>query len=445
MLDPLSQPQHAPTSAPEIGRAHRADPVPPAVVLGRSWSAARRVLFRFVLVYFTLYFFPVPEGFVPGSEWLVATWGKLFLRPVPWICRSVLAASCEVPTAAYANGDTASDYAAVLMVLVTAIFVTTLWSIADRHATGYPRLYAVFRAYARFVLAFLMLMYGVIKLYKGQFLFPSLHEMARPLGELSPMGLLWTFMGYSKTYTVFTGALETASAALLYFRRTTLLGASMTALVMTNVVVLNFSYQVPVKLLATHILILAMVVIAPDMGRLVDFFLRNRPTHASIEPQVASGRTAKAAAVVKAFLVGWAVWQSTSMAAAQTREWGDDLPKHPLYGMYTVESFAVNGETIAPLLTDARRWRRLIVDAHGSAVVTKMDDSARPIECDTSQKTCTLTESGGCKGVLTYERPDDEHIVLRGTVGDDSLVVHAQRVDWSAFPLMRAKFRWMHE
>jgi len=408
------------------------------------WTPIERILFRWVSIYVVLYFSPVPEEFLPGTRWLTTAWGKLFLGATPWVCNTVLGVPCEAPAAAYANGDTAADYGAILLVGAATAVIATIWSIADRRATAYPRLQAAFRVYVRFMLAFFMLLYGVVKVFSGQFLSPALHDLVAPLGELDPMGLMWTFMGYSKPYTVFAGALETLSGILLYFRRTTLLGASLAGAVMANVVVMDFSYHVPVRLLSMHFLLLAIVLVAPDAGRLFDFFVGNRPTKPSEEGRAIPARLAKVALGAKVFAASWAFWHSTSSAVEQLRTWGEDAPKHALSGIYDVESFAANGETLPPLATDGRRWRRLIIEPHGWALVIKMNDARHRIACDTERKTCTLAEAADAKIEFTYDQPERDLLVLEGTAGNEALAVHLKRFDESTFPLLRRKFSWIN-
>ena len=48
--------------------------------------------------------------------------------------------------------------------------------------------------------------------------------------------------------------------------------------VMTNVVALNLCYDVPVKMYSASILLMATFLLAPDMGRLLNVLLLNRPT-----------------------------------------------------------------------------------------------------------------------------------------------------------------------
>jgi len=44
------------------------------------------------------------------------------------------------------------------------------------------------------------------------------------------------------------------------------------------------------------------------------------------------------------------------------RENGDGAPPQPPgYGLYEVESFVRDGESVPPLLTESRRWRRLVL------------------------------------------------------------------------------------
>ena len=127
-----------------------------------------------------------------------------------------------------------------------------------------------------------MITYGSVKVIKSQFPNPTLDRLLQPFGDASPMGLLWTFMGASESYNIFTGAGEMLGGLLLTTRRTTLLGALVCFGVMSHVAMLNFSYDVPVKLFSMHLLAMALFLMAPDLGRLARMFVLNRP----VEPAV---------------------------------------------------------------------------------------------------------------------------------------------------------------
>ncbi len=93
-----------------------------------------------------------------------------------------------------------------------------------------------------------MLSYGLIKVIPTQVPAPGPERWIEPLGEFSPMGLLWTFLGASSAYEIFCGLVETAGGVLLLFRRTAFLGALTSAAALSNVALLNFCYDVPVKI-----------------------------------------------------------------------------------------------------------------------------------------------------------------------------------------------------
>src|ERR1039458_10512050 len=51
--------------------------------------------------------------------------------------------------------------------------------------------------------------------------------------------------------------------------------------VMSNVLMLNFCYDVPRKIYSTHLVLMALFLLLPDVRRLIDFFIRNRRTEPS--------------------------------------------------------------------------------------------------------------------------------------------------------------------
>jgi len=113
----------------------------------------------------------------------------------------------------------------------------------------------------------------------NQFPAPSSETLGTPLGEASPMRLLWTFMGASRPYTWFAGGSEVLAGLLLVWRRTSTLGAMIAAGVMTNVVLLNFCYDVPVKLFSAHLLVTALLILLPHGKDIFGFFFSNQPTN----------------------------------------------------------------------------------------------------------------------------------------------------------------------
>lgn len=89
--------------------------------------------------------------------------------------------------------------------LLIALGVTLAWTLLDRRRLAYERLDLWLRVYVRFCLAVIMFGYGFAKIIPTQMPAPQLERLVQPFGDFSPMGLLWTFMGYSSVYQIFTG------------------------------------------------------------------------------------------------------------------------------------------------------------------------------------------------------------------------------------------------
>src|SRR4051794_23936594 len=251
------------------------------------WSLPKRILFRFAVAFFVLINFPFPFDFIP-SESLAPIFEKISNAPVHLAARML---HVSVDIRPNGSGDTTWNWVNLLCVLVIAIIITIVWSILDRRRLQYGRGWIFFRAYLRFVLAIAMISYGMAKVFPSQFPAPTLDRLMQRFGDASPMGLLWTFMGASVAYNIFSGSAEMLGGLLLTMRRTALLGALISAGALINIVMLNFAYDVPVKIYSSLLLIEAIVIALPDVPRLVDFFIRHRAVVAAPLPRLTQRRS----------------------------------------------------------------------------------------------------------------------------------------------------------
>ncbi|HEY1695693.1 MAG TPA: hypothetical protein VGG39_26175 [Polyangiaceae bacterium] len=124
----------------------------------------------------------------------------------------------------------------------------------------------------RFVLAYEMIRYGVPKLIGMQF-YPQYFRRDKRVIDLASSSLTWEFLGRTYWYQAFGGLIEVGSGVLICFRRTTLLGACLMTTALLNVVLINFFYDVDVKLFASVYLLFDLALIAPHWRRLQAFFL----------------------------------------------------------------------------------------------------------------------------------------------------------------------------
>jgi uncharacterized membrane protein YphA (DoxX/SURF4 family) len=418
-----------------------------------GWPLGRRIAFRFLCVYLVLYYLPAPIGMIPGTEGLAELYDRPWRALAVWVGRHVLHLRQDITVFGGDSTDTTYNYVQLFCWFVIASAATILWSILDRRRSQYRELHGWLRVYARYMVAMAMVSYGALKVFKLQFPFPSPDRLMQSYGDSAPHELLWNFMGYSRGYTFFTGAAEVLGGVLLLSRRTTTLGALVVMAVMANVVMLDFCYDVPVKLLSSHLLLTAIFLLLPDLKRLADVLLRNRPSEAMdlAAPRFAPGWMSRGRVAVKVLFIGSMVF-SASMIGVMSYSRGDSAPRPPLYGLYEVEAFVRNGEAVAPAVTEAERWRWVAVNERRMLVIKLMDDSTQRyrLALDQTNRVLTLTPRGAPgepeeKFALSYARPDDHHLVLQGTFKNDSLTVTVRRVVQSKFLLVSREFQWISE
>lgn len=125
--------------------------------------------------------------------------------------------------------------------------------------------------------------YGWTKVFLLQMGTIDYPESLITVGEKSPMGILWTWMGYSPTIQFAAGAIEVLVGLLLLWRRTAALGALAGLAAGFSVWLLNMTYDVPVKGLSGMLAVLSAVILIPWIPR-VFRFLTGAPVTRAVLP-----------------------------------------------------------------------------------------------------------------------------------------------------------------
>jgi hypothetical protein len=295
-----------------------------------------------------------------------------------------------------------------------------------------------------------MIEYGMAKVIPLQMPFPYLTKLLEPFRDFSPMGVLWSSIGASPGYEIFAGCAEMLGGILLIVPRTTMLGALVCLGDMTQVFVLNMTYDVPVKLFSFHLLLMAFFLLAPDFQRLADFFFRNRTVARSAEPQLFYNRRANRIAI--AVQIAFGIWLAGTNAYSGWDNWharGGGRPKSPLYGIWNVDQLSIDGQLRSPLLIDYDRWRRAVFDFPDRMAFQRMDDSfARyGASINAGDNTLALTKDNdkNWKANFTFQRVAQDQLILDGNMDGHKIHLHLLLVDRSKFLLVRGGFHWIQE
>jgi hypothetical protein len=295
-----------------------------------------------------------------------------------------------------------------------------------------------------------MFVYGMSKVIPLQMSFPHLTKLLEPFRAFSPMGVLWSSIGASPAYEIFAGSAETLAGMLLIFPRTAMLGALVCLADMTQVFMLNMTYDVPVKLFSFHLILMALFLLVPEFQRLADFLFRNRSVGPSTQPPLFYTRRASRIALASQILFGlWLLGMNVYNGWIAWHMYGGGRPKSPLYGIWDVDQLAIDGRLRSPLLIDYGRWRRAVFDFPETMTFQRMDDSfaGYSTSINTHDNTIALTKNSdkSWKANFTFQRLAKDQLILDGNMDSHKIHMQLRLLDRDKFMLVNRGFHWIQE
>lgn len=252
--------------------------------------------------------------------------------------------------------------------------------------------------------------------------------------------------------------MELAVALLLLYRKTVTFGALLGAGVFTNVFILNISYDIPVKLYSMQLLISCVFLIALDWKRCLNFFVLNKPAEPTDAYEFPATR--------KWQRIGRIVWKIAFVVLFIIIPFNDTLNRYEIVnsatevkpvrmGVYSIQKFAVNGDTTLISYSDDYAWKDFIFDKGGMGSVNTIDTLFRqryrrgyfiyqPDTLSQSIKFKRAAQDSLDLFVMNYRMPDEHTIELSGQVREDSLYFLLRRTN-RHFQLAERQFHWISE
>lgn len=401
------------------------------------WGLAQRIAFRFLLSYFVLFFLTGEELWsLPFLAPLIKKYTVLWHAVAVRVGKHVFHIPYEIPLDGQGAGDTTFRWVLLPCYLALAAFVTVVWSALDRRRPHYQRLHQGFRLMLRFSLSIAMIIYGVYKAIPNQMPPPRLNTLLQPYGDLPPMMVLWNFAGSSPAYESFTGLAEVLGGVLLLVPRTVLLGSLVCIADMTMVLLLNLCYDVPVKIYSFHYLAMAILLAAPDLRRLADLFLFNRPVAPARTPPLFARPRLDQAVQLLFFLFGvYMIVTCTLGSIARYKR--QHAPPPPLYGAWNAEEITLDGKDG---LLDPDGWRRVVFQKPGAMTIelTRGDRKACALALDKAARRMTIEQPPGWRAELSYAEPEADVLLLEGTVNGRQLRAKMRKMKFA-----EKKFHWV--
>ena len=264
------------------------------------------------------------------------------------------------------------------------------------------------------------------------------------------MGLLWTFMGASHGYNLFTGAAEMIAGVFLVIPPVATLGALITIAAMGNVFILNMTYDVPVKLFSLNLIIMAIFIALPDTRRLANVLVFNRLAEPAIVRPFFKRRILNRGLLwlQMLFLIVF-----TSAALYQswlgTKFWDSVTVDPAIHGIWSVDEFTIDGQSRPLAMSDPDRWQRVILEYSNRLSVQFLDAPQQrySLGLDAKSKTMTLTklEDPNWKATFKYETPKPGFMTFKGELQGHQFEARMHRRDPATFRLINRGFHWVTE
>ncbi len=390
----------------------------------------------FSTCFFSLYilFFPFPFYLLPSTgEWL----DGISESVIGFFYDSFFSDGSE--RILELKSDSTGHYLFCGLLLFFSGAVTLLYhffkhqSIVDSDNDRIQRTATVTFTFVTYYLAIVLLTYGLNKIFKWQFYFPEPNTLFTRVGDLHKDILYWSAMGSSYVYSVFAGVMEVIPAVLLFFARTRLAGALIAFAVMCNVVMINFGFDISVKLHSMFLLAITIFVLLHYHQRIKLIFTIHSVKETITEPSW----NFKYKNAIKYFLIVW-IMADAFFPYVKSGNYNDDSAKKvpAFHGAYIVQGNYPYGP---------KEWKRFFIHRNNYFIVQYNDDSMMDYELkeDTVNRKFLLHNYyTDTDWELKYAITPDSFLRMEGMVDSIQRVYYFSRLEWEKMDLCKDGFRW---
>ncbi len=407
------------------------------------WPNYQRILFRFLFVFFLLFILFFNNGtffFWRPFEILLKVG---FSDIISWAGRHLLGLGEVNYGKANGSGDTSFNYVLLFCIFVVSAVSAAVWSVLDRKARNYQRLLYWLTAGLRYYVGLMLVQYGLAKVIDGQFPTPDVVRLSRTFGESTPMGLAWTFFGYSDGYKWFMAAAE-FMAVLLLFRRTMTVGAIIALGTCANIMAVNYFFDVPVKIISTALVAMSLFLLLVQSRQLFAFFFLGKasPLPALYHPFRKNWQFYTRTGVKSLLLlitVTFAVYSLFRMKDHFKRP----VPETPVAGLHRVVEFKVDGKA-----EEGNRWTELRLVNNTATVYYSNGATVSSVYYVYPEKNrleLFLNPLATEPETYTYRTERDGLMVLVGRHQQKPVQIRLRKAGGEEFLLMKTGFHWISE
>jgi hypothetical protein len=337
------------------------------------------------------------------------------------------------------SSDSKGLYFLVSLLIILSIVITPflLRFVKMIHLEKFK---SVITIIATYYLAAILLKYGFDKVFKAQFYLPEPNILYTPLGKLDKDILFWSTMGTSHAYNLFMGFVEVIPAVMLLFKRTREIGLIISFAVLLNVLAINLSFDISVKLLASFLLFVNLFLLLPTIQLFWKaLVLKEAIIPSKTKPSVFDfhGKL-----LVKSVVIAILFLEST-IPYLRTLNFNDDSAARPyLHGAYEVVDVQSSN---LHLKKNEFPFKRIFIHRDGYMIFQDQQDGMTDfkLEFDSQAKKIKLISYDRTQQQMNYTYDSkDSTLVLSFINGDHRTRIQSKAINWRAMPLLQHQFHW---
>jgi hypothetical protein len=387
----------------------------------KEWKPWQKILFRIAFIFFICISIPnSPEWYRLVSH---IDWSNLHYRDLYDIARFGSGINF------FGNsifGSTLMGYANWITTLLVAIGGGLLWTLAVRtrqtERKEYNILYYWLRVVVRYRAGIGIIGFGFTKLLPVQMPYPSFGLLNTNFGDFTAQKIYWLSIGIVPWYQIFAGVVEVLAGTLLFFRKTTTLGAILLFGALGDIVYVNFAYDGGVHVYSSYFVLLAAFLLIDDVPRIYRLLVQEKftaPVYFYPDFKAKWQRFTRAGlktATIAVFLVVLFYLQLVNFLYDPYKQPSVAGVKH-LRGNYAVTEFRINNQLLSYSPLDSTRWQEVTFEKWTSLTF----NVNRPTSIDLSNgggdpqrdinRTFELTGTAGGRRVFHYYADTVNHVL----------------------------------
>ena len=231
-------------------------------------------------------------------------------------------------------------------------------------------------------------------------------------------------MGSSKMYNVVTGSIEVIVAICLLWKKTRAIGSILGFFTMCHIVLINFSFDINVKIQSIFFLFLFIVLLYPNIKTYYHFFINKTLVKPVSFPSIITSR--KLYVVLKTMVIILLFTESLFPYIIANNFNGDTATKLPFYGAYEIENHKV--------------YKRFFIHSDPYFILQDTSDTFYSFPMKLHPQSITL-EFEDMTSDMSF-RASEGVIELQGDFFGEILDIKAHYIDISTMPLYEDSFNW---